>query len=80
MIQIFNRQGINELINVILESKYVNTYPSKAPIMPPATRPCRPKFILKRLPVIAILKETKSSIKSFLNTRVPFEHVSSIRT
>lgn len=32
----------------------VNTYPNKAPIIPPATRPRRPKFILKRPPVTAI--------------------------
>lgn len=53
MNEILNKQSINESC-VNLESNHVNTYPSKAPIMPPATRPCRPKFILKRLPVTAI--------------------------
>lgn len=49
----FNRPDINESC-VNSESNHVNTYPSKAPIMPPATKPGRPKFILKRLPVTAI--------------------------
>lgn len=51
--EMFNRPGINASC-VNSESNHVNTYPSKAPIMPPATKPGRPKFILKRLPVTAI--------------------------
>lgn len=53
MNEMFQRPGINKSC-VNSESNHVNTYPSKAPIIPPATKPGRPKFILKRLPVTAI--------------------------